>query len=93
MSNTEVAKLLNLKALAENTPYGFSTEPRIIRHPLPGTGNTLPKRQPDNPIPQLKPPKRPKAHFTTEASFEAAEDIQDRDAHLANHLNLLSLKI
>ena len=81
MANTKVVNLLNLKALAENTPDGFSTEPRVIRHPLPGTGNTLPKRQPDNPIPQPKPPKRPKAHFTIDDSFAAAEDIQARDAH------------
>jgi hypothetical protein len=35
LPNTEVIKLLNLRNLAENTPNGFSTQPRIIRHPLP----------------------------------------------------------
>lgn len=42
LPNTEVNKLLNFKSLAENTPDGFSTEPKIIRNPIPGTGNTLP---------------------------------------------------
>ena len=44
LPNTEVLKLLNLRNLAENTPDGFSTQPRIIRNPIPGTGNIYPEK-------------------------------------------------
>jgi hypothetical protein len=81
LANTEVVKLMNLKALAENTLDGFSSEPRIIRHPLPGTGNTLPKRKPTYPISQPDPTKRPKVHFTVEDTSADVEDIEDRDVH------------
>ena len=46
LRNTEVIKLLNLRNLALNTPDGFSTYPRIIRNPLPGTGDILPMKRP-----------------------------------------------
>ena len=66
LSNTEVIKLLNLQALAENTLDGFSTQPRIIRNPIPGTGNILHRKKSD-PIPiNPKPAKQPKIHYTTE---------------------------
>ena len=66
LANTEVTKLLNLRALAENSPDGFSTEPRIIRNPIPGTGNFLPRRRlGPNPL-NPKPTKQPKIHYTTE---------------------------
>jgi hypothetical protein len=67
LGNTEVHKLLNLRALAESTPDGFSTQPRIIRNPLPGTGNTLPRKRPDPNPPTSQPPKQPKIHYTTES--------------------------
>jgi hypothetical protein len=77
LTNTEVLKLLNLKSLAENTPDGFSSETRIIRHPLPGTGNTLPKRPSDNLSNPPHPIKRPRSHFTA----EDVEDSEERDVH------------
>ena len=41
LTNTETIKLLKIKALAENTHDGFSTEDRIIRNAVSGTGMTL----------------------------------------------------
>ena len=67
LANTEVTKLLNLINLAENTPDGFSTQPRITRNPLPGTRITLPNKKPQ-PIPSTpRPPKQPKILYTTES--------------------------
>ena len=45
IAETETAKLLKLKALADQTPDGFSTEDRIIRNAIPGTGLTLPAKR------------------------------------------------
>ena len=67
LPNTEVIKLLNMRALAENTPDGFSSQPRIIRNPLPGTGHILHcKKSKPTPI-NPKPTKQPKIHYTTES--------------------------
>ena len=46
LTNTEITKLINLKALAKNVPDGFSTEERIIQNAIPGAGNTLPQKRP-----------------------------------------------
>ena len=56
LSETEVTKLLNLKSLAEKVPDGFATGDRIIRHPIPGTGNSLPQKRaaPAQPAKQAK---------------------------------------
>jgi hypothetical protein len=67
LPNTEVTKLLNLRHLAENTPDGFSTQPRIIRHPIPGTGNTLPSKRSGPTPPTVQPPKSPRIHYTIES--------------------------
>jgi hypothetical protein len=67
LTNTEVVKLLNLKSLAETTPDGFSTQPRIIRHPLRGTGSILPQKRPDLTPSTSKPIKQPRIHYTTES--------------------------
>lgn len=66
LPNTKVIKLLNLRNLAENTPDGFSIQPRIIRNPIPGTCNVLPRKRP-NPTPSTsQPPKYPRVHYTTD---------------------------
>jgi hypothetical protein len=65
LPNIEVNKLLNLKNLAENTPKGFSTQPQIIRHLIPGTGNTLPRKRPDQIPSTSQPSKHPRVHYTT----------------------------
>ena len=57
LANTEVTKLLNLRNLAENTPDRFSTQPRIIRNPIPGTNNTLSRKRPD-PTPSTSQPSK-----------------------------------
>ena len=67
LANTEVIKLLNLRTLVENTPDGFSTQTRIIRNPIPGTGNVLPRRLSDRTLLNPKPAKQPKIHYTTES--------------------------
>ena len=60
LPNTKVTKLLNMKSLAENTPDGFSTEPRIIRNHISGTGLNLPRKR-SNPTPSsTKPINQPK---------------------------------
>jgi hypothetical protein len=41
LPNIELTKLLHMKSLAENILDGFSSEPRVIRNPHPGTGNTV----------------------------------------------------
>jgi hypothetical protein len=48
-----VGMLLHLKSLAKKQPDGFSSEPRIIRNPLPGVGNTIP-RKPTTPTQPLR---------------------------------------
>ena len=58
LANTKVTKLLNMPTLAENTPDGFSTEPRIIRNPIPGTGNVLPRRRSGPTLLNPKPTKQ-----------------------------------
>lgn len=80
LANTEVTKLLNLKALAENTPDGFSTEPRIIRNPIPGTGNVLPRKRFDRNPSTSKPAKQPRTHYTT----ESLDSIPDSDPTTLN---------
>ncbi len=67
LANTEVTKLLNLINLAENTPDGFSTQPRIIRNPLPRTRITLPNKRPQPKPSTPRPPKQPKILYTTES--------------------------
>ena len=67
LTNTEVVKLFNLKSLAETTLDGFSTQPRIIRHPLPGTCTILPQKRPDLTPSTSKPLKQPRIHYTTES--------------------------
>ena len=81
LSNTEVIKLLNLKSLAENTPDGFSSEPRIIRHPLPGTGTNLPKRYHENPTLIHRQPKRAKSRFTAEHLQDLKIEDRDKDIY------------
>ena len=41
LADTEVQKLLNLKDLADQIPDGFYSGPRVLRNPLPETGNVL----------------------------------------------------
>ena len=74
LTNTETSKLINLKALAEHVPDGFSTEERIIRSAIPGTGNilprtetTLPQKRPPPKTPTKWAPKQPTVHFTMES--------------------------
>ena len=67
LSNTEVLKLLNLRALVENTLDGFSTQPRIIRNPLPGTCHTLYRRESEPARVNPKPTKIPKILYTIES--------------------------
>ena len=67
LANTEVTKLLNLRILAESTPDGFSTQPRIISNPLPGTGNILPRERSDLTPTTSQPFKNPKINYTTES--------------------------
>ena len=67
LSNTEVTKLLTLKSLAETTPDGFSTQPRIIRNPLPGTSQILPCKRPELPPSTSQPVKQARIHYTTES--------------------------
>lgn len=57
LSETEVSKLLHLKSMAEMVPDGFATGDRIIRYPIPGTGNTLPQKR-TAPNPTTNPAKR-----------------------------------
>jgi len=62
LAETEVTKMLHLKSLAEQIPDGFESGPRIIRNPIPGTGNSLPQKRP---APETtaapKAPKTPRA--------------------------------
>lgn len=67
LANTEVTKILNLRILAENTPDGFSTQPRIIRNPLSGTGNVLFRKRPDSTPSTSQSTKHPRVHYTTES--------------------------
>jgi hypothetical protein len=67
LPNTKVLKLLNLRNLAKNTSDGFSTQPRIIRNPIPGTGNVLPRKRPDQNPSTSQPHKNPRVHFSTES--------------------------
>ena len=53
--------------MAESTSDGFSTQPRIIRNPLPGTGNILPKKRSDPILATSQPFKNPKINYTTES--------------------------
>jgi hypothetical protein len=64
---------MNLKALAENTPDGFSTEDRIIRNAIPGTGLTLPAKRIAPKTQNKRQPKQPKVHFTTESIDSTSE--------------------
>ena len=67
LGNSKVIKLLNLRNLALNTPDGFSTHPRIIRNPLPGTSDTLPKKRPEPNPTTTNPAKQPRIHYTTKS--------------------------
>jgi hypothetical protein len=62
LAETEVTKMLHLKSLAENISDGFASGPRIIRNPIPGTGNSLPQKR-TAPVPAAAPKaaKSPKA--------------------------------
>ena len=42
LADSEVIKLLHLQHLAENIPDGFHSRPRIVRSPVPGSGNPVP---------------------------------------------------
>ena len=42
LAETETIKLLNLRDLAEQIPDGFYSGPRVLRNPIPGSGNHLP---------------------------------------------------
>ena len=42
LADSEVRKLLNLRNLAEKIPDGFHSGPRIVRSPVPGSGNPVP---------------------------------------------------
>lgn len=42
LAETEVQKILHLQALADKIPDGFDFGPRILRNPIPGTGNQKP---------------------------------------------------
>ena len=75
LPNKEVIKLLHLRQLAESTPNGFSTQPRIIRNPIPGIGHILPRKRPELPLYKTQPPKHPKIHYTT----EFVDSIPDSD--------------
>lgn len=73
LTNTETTKLIHLKSLAENVVDGFSTEQRIIRNPILGTGNTLPKKRPSLKSSTTKLSKQPKVYFTTESQDSIPE--------------------
>ena len=45
LADTDVQKLFNLKDLADQIPDGFYSGPRVLRNPLPGTGNVLPTKR------------------------------------------------
>ena len=66
--DTEVNKIVHLKSLAEQIPDGFASGPRIIRNPIPGTGNHLLQKKPAKAKPAApKPPKKqakPKVLYT-----------------------------
>ena len=54
LADAEVRKLIHLQALAEKIPDGFHSGPRIIRSPVPGSGNPaiqkpVKKRKPNPP--------------------------------------------
>ena len=42
LADSEVRKLIQLQSLAEKIPDGFQTGPRIVRSPVPGSGNPVP---------------------------------------------------
>ena len=46
LTDTEVRKLLDLQNLATNIPDGFHSGPRIVRSPVPGSGNPVPVAPP-----------------------------------------------
>ena len=58
LADSEVRKLLNLQHLAENIPDGFHSGPRIVRSPVPGSGNPVPiapaKKRKLNATPQTR---------------------------------------
>ena len=70
LAETETVKLLQLKDLADQIPDGFYSGPRVLRNPIPGSGNHLPetvtkqtKRQAAS---TSKPAKVPRTAFNTE---------------------------
>lgn len=92
-SETEVTKLLHLKSLAEIIPDDFVTCDRIIRNPLPGTGNSLPQKR-AAPTPTATPAKKahkpatkprtpklkatkPKIHYTAESLDSDLETLEE----------------
>jgi hypothetical protein len=76
LPNTEVNKLLNLRNLAKNIPDGFSIQSRIIRNPIPGTRNILPRKRSDHIPSPSQPSKYPRVHYTTE-SFDSITEASD----------------
>ena len=66
LADTEVTKLLDLKDLVEQIPDGFYSGPRVLRNPLPGTGNTITNKRlaPLN----SKPTKVQRTTFSTEVA-------------------------
>ena len=81
LPNKKVLKLLQLKQLAESTPDGFSTQPRIIRNALPGIGHILPRKRPEPPLFKIQPSKYPKIHYTT----ESVDSIPEPDPKSLDH--------
>ena len=75
LGEIETLKLLKLKALAENTPDGFSTEDRIIRNVVPGTGTMLPTKRIIPKSTTSRQPKRARANFTTEIESISEHDL------------------
>ena len=72
LPETEVTKLLNLKDLADQVPDGFYSGPRVLRKPLPGTGNILPNKRSaastSNPAKSRRAKTMPKVFNTEPAS-------------------------
>ena len=66
MAKAEVIKLLNLKDLADQIPYGFYSWPRVFQNPLPGTCNLLPTKRPTPST--FKHVKLQRTAFTTEVT-------------------------
>ena len=79
LADTETAKFIKLKALADQTPDGFSTEDRIIRNAIPGTGLTLPAKRTATKAPTKPQPKHPKVHLTESLDSNLESDPKTLD--------------